>query len=114
MRSSLIRAIRGESNAVPEIDPRELPALGPMRIIDVRDRDEFHGELGHIPGAELVPLTALASATHRWDAEETLVLVCRSGKRSADAVRQLREMGFSRALNLRGGMLLYRDAMRSS
>ncbi len=33
-----------------------------VRVVDVREPDEFHGELGHIPGAELVPLATVEAA----------------------------------------------------
>jgi 3-mercaptopyruvate sulfurtransferase SseA len=45
------------------ITPLQLATLVPRpRIIDVREADEFVGELGHMPGAELVPLATLLAA----------------------------------------------------
>lgn len=89
-----------------DLQPHELePWLGRARLIDVREPSEWSGELGHLPEAELVPLASLAHAARGWDRSETLIVVCRSGGRSAAAQRQLRAMGFSAVINLRGGML---------
>ena len=81
-----------------------------MRIVDVRDPREFTGELGHLPGAELVPLQTLASAASRWPRGEPLVLVCRSGRRSAQAARALSAAGFRCVMNMVGGMLAWSEA----
>lgn len=73
-------------------------------MIDVRGADEYLGDLGHLAGAELVPLDRLAAACRAWDTQEQLVLVCRSGRRSAEASRFLAALGFHRVMNLEGGM----------
>lgn len=97
-----------------EIEPNSLPVQGPVRIIDVRQPNEFNGALGHIPGAELVPLPGLASQATQWRTDEPLLVVCRSGARSARAVRTLRKLGFKHAVNLRGGMKAYRRASEAA
>jgi rhodanese-related sulfurtransferase len=81
-----------------------------LRVIDVREPGEFVGELGHIPGAELVPLGNLAKAAQSWDRNDEIVVVCRSGARSANAAVTLTRLGFSRVRDLRGGMLAYNAA----
>ena len=89
----------------------ELGSLLPRpRIVDVREPEEFVGELGHISGAELVPLATLREAAGSWKLTEPLVIACRSGKRSVTAALMLAELGFSEIMNLEGGMLSYRDA----
>jgi rhodanese-related sulfurtransferase len=94
-----------------DIDPADLAAHRPgARIIDVREPAEFDAELGHIPGAELVPLATLEQAAAHWDRDAELVMVCRSGGRSSRAAATLARMGFRRVLNLRGGMLGYNAA----
>lgn len=79
--------------------------VGDLRVIDVREPDEFVGPLGHVPGAELVPLSTLAGAAAGWRRDEPLLLVCRSGGRSSRAAVLLAGMGFSQLFNLAGGML---------
>ncbi len=81
--------------------------LSMAEMIDVREPHEFTGELGHIAGARLVPLSTLESAMARADRTRAVVLVCRSGARSTRAAQQLRAMGFEQVMNLTGGMLAW-------
>lgn len=78
--------------------------LSRYRIVDVREPDEWSGELGHIPEAELVPLATLQDAARGWSPEQPLLLVCRSGNRSQKAAQALSELGFKDLTNLEGGM----------
>lgn len=80
------------------------------RVIDVREPDEFNDSLGHIPGATLVPLGNLGEQASSWDHDAELVVVCRSGSRSGRASARLASMGFSRVMNMEGGMLAYNAA----
>lgn len=75
------------------------------RIIDVREPAEFVGDLGHLPRAELVPLATVGTAAVSWNRDEPLLIVCRSGARSARATQQLSAMGFRTVVNLGGGMM---------
>lgn len=78
-----------------EIGPREVHENRDLRCIDVREPEEFVGELGHIPGAELVPLDTVEGAQRDWDRSEMLVVVCRSGGRSGKAAGLLVRAGCS-------------------
>lgn len=84
------------------------PFLGKVRVVDVREADEFHGELGHLPGSEMVPLDELVAASAAWDREQELALVCRAGARSGQGALRLSEAGFTRVVNLTGGMLAWK------
>lgn len=80
-------------------------------MLDVREPEEFEGELGHIEGSELVPLRfvperAQGLARRARDEGRAVVVVCRSGRRSAAAVASLGDAGVG-ALNLTGGMLAW-------
>ncbi len=81
-----------------------------VRMVDVREPSEFDAVLGHIEGAELVPLGTVMEAAEAWPKEEELLLVCRSGGRSGQAAGQLARKGFTRLMNLRGGMLAWNEA----
>jgi sulfur dioxygenase len=81
-----------------------------VRLIDVREPPEFDGELGHIEGAELLPLGDLRAVLAPWNRDASLVLVCRSGARSAQAALILEAAGFTRVANLAGGMIAWRGA----
>lgn len=80
------------------------------RLIDVREPHEYVGELGHIDGAALVPLATIANAATSWEREKDIVMICRSGARSAQACRSLVALGFARVMNLRGGMIAWNQA----
>lgn len=97
-------------NNVPEIRPEQLKsALGKVTLIDVRRPDEFTGELSHIPGAKLITLGPDLDAFLRTHSnkEEDLVFICRSGARSSHATLQSLAQGFSKSVNLQGGMILW-------
>jgi len=83
-------------------------ALPPL-LLDVREPEEFVGELGHIRGALLVPLDALERRLPKLAGyvERDVVVVCRAGARSASAGAILRKAGFRRVINLEGGMLAW-------
>jgi rhodanese-related sulfurtransferase len=93
-----------------DIDPRELDALADARLVDVREPHEYEGELCRIPGAELVPLASLERVARSWDRSKRIVLICRSGRRSAQGATLLAQLGFRQLFNLRGGMQAYRAA----
>ena len=78
-----------------------------LHIIDVRSKEEYYGNRGHIPGSKLVPLQTIASSMEKLkNIEDTIYVVCLSGKRSAIASKILRSNGIN-ALNLSGGMLMW-------
>ena len=77
------------------------------RLVDVREPSEFTGELGHLPGAELVPLATIGDHLGTWDRSAAIILICRSGARSARAAELLARAGFHRVMNMAGGMLAY-------
>lgn len=85
-----------------------------VRLIDVRAAHEFEGELGHIAGAELVPLDTLEQQARAWDLSEPLVVVCRSGGRSGRAAHVLENMGFRRVASMAGGMIRWKEEGRSA
>ncbi len=76
-----------------------------VRLVDVREHLEFCGALGHIEGAELVPLATLEASARGWDRGPSVVTVCAYGTRSDKAALLLRDQGFERAASLHGGMV---------
>ena len=53
-----------------------------VQVVDVRTRAEFDGELGHILGAQLIPLDELRERVSEVSGELPVVVVCQTGKRS--------------------------------
>jgi len=94
-----------------EITPGELDALirsgADFDLIDVREPNEL--AVAAIPAARLIPLGQFANAIGTLDRARDIVVMCRSGKRSATAVRALQDAGFTRVKNLAGGILRWSD-----
>ncbi|MCB9559594.1 MAG: rhodanese-like domain-containing protein [Kofleriaceae bacterium] len=94
-----------------DVDPAQVwEHRGAVVLIDVREPGEYTGELGHVPGATLVPLSMVGSEAPRWDADAEIVLICRSGARSGRAAGSLARAGFTRVMNMTGGMLAWNAA----
>lgn len=88
----------------------EVDGRGPWdRIVDVREGHEFNGELGHMGGAQNIPMGLFPTAAEGWDKSASILVVCRSGRRSRAVCEQLYGQGFQNVTNLRGGMLDYRE-----
>jgi len=93
-----------------EIIPELLINEGRYRIVDVRQPEEFEGALGHIEGAELVPLATVSVVAGDWSRSDPILVVCRGGARGAAAANVLLEMGFEEVTNLSGGMIAWQNA----
>lgn len=78
--------------------------LAGFRIIDVREPHE-DGPLGFIEGAELMPLATLSDHARALRGSRPLLLVCRSGRRSARACEILQKLGVGDVTNLVDGMI---------
>lgn len=83
--------------------------LSKVVLIDVRQPEEFTGELGHIPGASLIVLDGLLDHIDDIPKDKPVVLICRSGGRSARAANVLFEAGYTNIYNLKGGMILWNE-----
>jgi adenylyltransferase/sulfurtransferase len=83
-----------------------------LRIIDVREPNEY--QINRIPGTELIPLGDVPKRYHELDPNEELIVHCKSGVRSGKAADFLRSVGFTRVLNLKGGILDWIDKVDPS
>ncbi len=98
-----------QNTVVPEIDSDALHSKlgdGSVNLVDVREADEYARE--RIVGANLMPLSQFQASDLSEDKD--LVISCRSGKRSAQAVMFLRQQGFNRVFNHAGGILAWKKA----
>lgn len=100
------------SAEVPLMEPAQLHALLTsgirVTVLDVRRPEEF--SQGHIQGAILMPLDTLASTFTKLPKTGKLVVYCRSGHRSAQAVQFLLQQGYSNAVSLKGGFTAWTAA----
>lgn len=100
---------------VPFISLESLRALTEARdpdfvVLDVRERDAYEG--GHVPGARLLPRGQLELRVNDElpDPTRRIVTVCEFGRISTLAAATLRDLGFTRAVALDGGMKAWREA----
>jgi sulfur-carrier protein adenylyltransferase/sulfurtransferase len=112
--------IRGEEapapqSSVPEITARELKLRldrgDDVFILDVREPHEY--QICNL-GGYLIPLGDLPRRVNELDSSREIVAHCRSGKRSAEAADFLRQAGFGKVLNLKGGILAWSDEVDPS
>jgi rhodanese-related sulfurtransferase len=104
--SVLSTLFRSATSSVDAVEAKELQRRGAV-IVDVREKGEW--DAGHAPKAKHHPLRGLPSSMGRLPADRTLVVVCRSGNRSARATKVLAKAGFD-AVNLTGGMTAWTAA----
>lgn len=94
----------------PEVDVDWLAeSFCKVHLVDVRETVEIDGT-GSIEGAEHVPIAFLSEEAANWDPREPVVVMCRSGRRSARAVATLESLGFDRVASLTGGLLSWQLA----
>lgn len=75
-------------------------------LLDVRTKEEFEGELGHLEGAVLIPVQELGKRSSELlpFKDRTILAYCRTGRRSLKATEMLTEQGY-RVFNVEGGMV---------
>ncbi len=88
---------------------RRLERGDALTLIDVREPHEWDIANLEPYGARLIPLGLLPHRMHEIEAGEEIVLFCRTGGRSARALRYLRDAGYRRLWNLEGGLHAWSD-----
>ena len=74
-------------------------------LVDVREYPEFAG--GRVAGAKLFPLGGLSRRAGEIDRNLPVYLICRTGRRSGEAQRELLSLGFKDVRNVKGGMIAW-------
>ncbi|MDB5115357.1 MAG: rhodanese-like protein [Mucilaginibacter sp.] len=77
-----------------------------FQLIDVRE--DFEYETSNIGGL-LIPLSGILIEADKVSKDKPVVIMCRSGKRSAAAIMQLEQKGYTNLSNLKGGMLAWAE-----
>lgn len=93
---------------IPEISVLDLKGLldsGAAYLIDVRERDEH--QICRIPGSHLLPLSELPHRIQEVPRNAPLYVHCRSGIRSAKAIKILEKHGITGAVNVHGGIIAW-------
>ena len=83
-----------------------------VKIVDVREPNEY--QINRIPGSQLIPLGDIPKRYAELNKGDEIVVQCKSGARSAKAADFLRSVGFTRVLNLKGGILDWVDKVDPS
>jgi adenylyltransferase/sulfurtransferase len=81
---------------------RQIDSGVKVQLIDVREPYEF--DFCHIEGSRLMPLSQIRNRINELNAEDEYVFYCHVGERSGWVVSYLRELGFKKVRNLRGGI----------
>jgi rhodanese-related sulfurtransferase len=77
-------------------------------ILDVRQPEEWNEF--HVPESTLIPLGELASRVNELPKEQEIVIVCRSGNRSAQGRDVLLDAGFAQVTSMAGGLTQWKAA----
>lgn len=102
---ALVLALTRPASAVREdIGPAQLRTLQQQgaRVVDVRSPGEF--AIGHIPGAENVPVEQITQVAASWDRSRAVVVYCATGARSHNAAQWLAANGFRKVYDLKSGI----------
>jgi sulfur-carrier protein adenylyltransferase/sulfurtransferase len=101
---------------IKEITVQELKALrdenSDFQLIDVREQKEY--DLAQIGGL-LIPLAEVGNHAEKIEKNKQVIVHCRSGRRSANAILELqKKFGFTNLYNLKGGILAWSQEIDSS
>lgn len=92
--------------AADGVDAKQAQAMNKQGalLLDVREPDEYTAV--HAPNAKLIPLGQLGSRLQEIAPykDKPIVVMCRSGRRSAKAVELLQEAGYTQVSNIKGGI----------
>lgn len=91
--------------SVTPAEAQRLAREGRAVIVDVREKREW--ERGHVDAALLIPVNELPARHHEIPRGTDVIVMCRSGSRSAIAQQLLHRLGFERVANLEGGVLAW-------
>jgi rhodanese-related sulfurtransferase len=106
------------SPQIPEMDVTDLKARldqeQRLTLVDVREYNEAN--ISDLPevGQIRIPVKEFITRIEELDPEDNIVVYCRSGARSGWAVERLREMGYEKVWNLKGGVLEWRSRVDPS
>jgi sulfur-carrier protein adenylyltransferase/sulfurtransferase len=108
-----VTAVAGNATEITAVELKQRVDRGDaLKIIDVREPNEY--QINRIPGSQLIPLGDIPKRYEELSKADEIVVQCKSGARSAKAADFLRSVGFTRVLNLKGGILDWVDKVDPS
>jgi rhodanese-related sulfurtransferase len=103
-QSSATSSYPNEISVVDAVAKREAGAF----ILDVRQPEEWNEF--HVPDSALIPLDQLAARINELPQDKEIVIVCRSGNRSAQGREILLDAGFAQVTSMAGGLTQWKAA----
>jgi len=98
-----------EEEVIDEVSVHKLKQMidqnDEFTLLDVREPHEH--DICHLEQAKLIPLAQVEMAFDTFDKDQKIVIHCKSGVRSANAVRQFKEAGFTNVHNVAGGIIAW-------
>jgi sulfur-carrier protein adenylyltransferase/sulfurtransferase len=91
---------------------RKMDAKEDFFLLDVREPNEY--KIGKIPGSTLIPLGEVPKRVSEIPRDKEIIVHCKMGGRSAKAAAFLRQQGYTRVKNLKGGILAWSDTIDPS
>ncbi len=91
---------------------KKIDAKEKFVLLDVRE--PFEWDICHLDGVKLIPVGELPSRMSELDSADEIVIHCKSGMRSAKAVRLLQEAGFAKLHNVEGGITAWAEQIDES
>lgn len=116
----VLAACGGSASAPAEVDLQNLPLTVDAKttysllnnpdvyVLDVREQWEY--DAGHIPGVTLLPLGELPARISEIPTDKQVIITCRTGNRSGQAVDFLMQQGFDNVHNMAGGIVAWESA----
>jgi rhodanese-related sulfurtransferase len=101
----------GQLDLAPEVTVQtvaEVKDREDVYVLDVREQWEY--DEGHIPGVVLLPLGEVPGRLDEIPTDKTVIVTCRTGNRSGQAVNFLRQNGFDNVHNMLGGIVAWEQA----
>jgi adenylyltransferase/sulfurtransferase len=112
---------QADAEAAKELDVPTITAIELKSKLDRKDkfilvdvREPYEYEICNIPGSKLIPLGELPARLSELDSADEIVLHCKSGSRSAKALRILQDVGFRKLSNLQGGIQAWSERVDPS
>ena len=103
----------GNTTEISAVDfKKRLDRGDKLTIVDVREPHEY--QINRIPGSTLIPLGDIPKRYVELDPSDEIVVHCKMGGRSAKAADFLRSKGYTKVLNLTGGILEWIDKVDPS
>jgi len=101
-----------EQNEITVTELKRLIDKGGVNLIDVREPHEY--EICRIQGSKLIPVSEVPNRVNEFNLTTEYIFHCHTGVRSAWAVSLLRQLGFKKVKNLKGGIDAWADEVDSS